>query len=247
MIAATLCVRDDAPIVGCTMQHMLNEEVDRIYVSVGVPSFEAKDDTMDIVVALANAVPDRVRFYIDTEDVFRQHEMANYLAHKAGNDGAEWIVPFDADEYVYSTTGTVAHTLRHLGKSVGVVKMLPYLHRDWEHRYVGGECRWPKLAYRYTPEADLAVGAHGVSGVPGDQQMGPLALREVQFTSYEEFVAKRDKHLRYNAPALPPTGAAQYRRLEGLGEAELLAEWLDYRGRPVVHDPIPSSFRPPHL
>ena len=225
MIAAIAAVRNEADIVELSMRHILAEGVDHVYVSLG-PS---ADDTTKIVQVLADETGN-VTCIIDDDPTFRQAIVMNGLAARAGNDGYEWIVPFDADEFIYAVDGdTVASALNQTQHDKLYLRM--YRHHDWTRREVDHK-PLPKVVYRWNPDARLAMGQHEVT--IGGGTYGVLALREWQYRDYANFVAKRDLWL-----AQPDCGAHTL-SLAGKDDAAIRAEYDAIMAIETVYDPIPS-------
>jgi glycosyltransferase involved in cell wall biosynthesis len=87
-------VRDEEDIVGYTVAHLITEGVDGIIVANNL----SKDRTQDIleVIQAASAVP--VIIVQDKEEAYYQAVKMNRLAEMARQQGADYIIPFDADE-----------------------------------------------------------------------------------------------------------------------------------------------------
>jgi len=106
-------VRDEADIVGITVLHHLSAGVDHILLVDNGSS----DRTPEILNALGR--DPRVTWWRD-DSPWHQGEMLTELAREALRRGADWVVPFDADEFWVaqradlrrSLAGTDAHALR---------------------------------------------------------------------------------------------------------------------------------------
>lgn len=84
-------VRDEADIITATVGHMLGQ-VDEVIVADN----GSVDGTRDLLADLPVAVID------DPDPAYYQSKKMTALAHLAGEKGATWVVPFDADEIWYS-------------------------------------------------------------------------------------------------------------------------------------------------
>lgn len=98
--------RNEEDIIGHTVQHMLRQGLDGIIVVDNMST----DQTRSILNDLAANDP-RVIVGTDHQVGFHQGGKVSYLAHLAWRAGAEWVVPFDADEFWYAKGGTVASFL----------------------------------------------------------------------------------------------------------------------------------------
>lgn len=236
MIAAVLTVRNEADVIECSLRHLLDQGVDRIYVAEG----RSSDGTQDILQDLRDETG-RICWVDDHEPCHRQQEWTDRLARWAHEDGAEWIIAADADEFWCAEGRTVAEALSSTTASVVLASV--YVHPTWERRRRDPQ-PWPSVAYRWCEGAAVDPGNHGVVGVSGHVERSLLAVRELQYRSFEHFVAKmRDRNARID-PALPPDAGWHHRRLAEFTEDELRAEWAEMQAAPSVEDPIPCRFRP---
>ena len=105
-IAALLMVRNERHIVATCIGHLLNTlQVDRVYVMDN----GSTDGTLDILHRIARHTG---RVVVDTDSgAFRHGEIVTALAHRAMADGARWLLPTDADEFLWLRPG---HTLSDL-------------------------------------------------------------------------------------------------------------------------------------
>lgn len=122
---AVSMVRDEADVIGATINHLLAQGIDHVLVADNLSS----DETPAVLRALAAADP-RIHLARDREPAYHQAEKMTRLAVAATRAGADWIVPFDADEFWFAEQHTVADHLRllaHADPEVGVVRA------DWHH------------------------------------------------------------------------------------------------------------------
>lgn len=232
MIAGIIACRDEAQIIETVLRHHLCEGLDRIYVSVG-PS---TDGTAQIVETLA-AETGQLDVRHDANPIFHQAAVMNGLATHAGIDGAEWIAPFDADEFLYSLDGrTVVEALADCPHNK--LYLQAFVHHNWNTRVIAPKF-WHKTCYRWNPTALLTMGQHDVSISGGVG--GVLAIREWQYRDFSHYVAKRDLWLGALSDADRARGdVAHYQRLRDFEDEQLRKEWGELINVPTVHDPIPS-------
>ena len=233
MIAAITTVLDEAHIVGSTVAHLYNQGIDEIYVYLG----PCTDNTREVL------APYPVTILDDLSPVHYQPARMNELAALAGEAGAEWIIPFDADEYWCSEKleayPTVADALGVIPADGTVVRVGSYHYHDREYRQP--HTQWnTKVAYRWRPEAELTNGNHDVLHVGGLPVYGALLIRELQYSSFEHFCKKVADRCRTLDPAARARGeGVHHTRLEGASVDELREAWDKLAASANVYDPIP--------
>lgn len=105
-IWAIAMVKNEADILAAVIDHLFRQGVDRML----VVDNGSTDGTLDLVRALATQHP----IDIGTDDevgYFQSHKMSVLAAH-ARRAGADWVIPFDADEFWFAEGMTVAERLR---------------------------------------------------------------------------------------------------------------------------------------
>lgn len=109
-------VRNEADIVRTTLEHLLDQGLDRLLVSDNLST----DGTRQILQSLARNDP-RILVATDDLDAFHQDHKITLLARHASLAGADWLVPFDGDEMWFAESRSVAEHLRQLGLEQDVV------------------------------------------------------------------------------------------------------------------------------
>jgi hypothetical protein len=219
----------DEPNIGRTIQHMRDQGVDRFIVSV------EDYDTRNIVSKTG----------VFTEFVelpFNQGAEITRLARMAARMGADWIVPFDADEY-WCGPGpqTVRESLKQEPAGIDTLYAPMVLHITPELRAVQKK-PLPKVAFRPRDDMTVAWGSHDVTGVRNGVE-GFLVVREWQYESYEHFLTKIQKahHLHTQPHMANSPHGTHMQRLTTLTDVQLRAVWDQHLATPTVHDPIPGS------
>lgn len=108
-------VRDEADIIEACVAHLLSQGVDHVLVADNLST----DGTSAILQRLAHSDV-RVHVVSDREPAFHQAGKASHLARVARRCGADWILPFDADEFWFAEQGTLSDFLR--GTSANTVR-----------------------------------------------------------------------------------------------------------------------------
>lgn len=225
MIVAIAMVRDEADIIDYTARRML-AQVDGLIIADNLST----DGTRDIIEALPNTT-----VVTDAEVGFFQADKMTRLAHYAGNYGATWIVPFDADE---------AWTLPNFADiAADIVTASPYVYvpQDDEPNPLLWPWRQPhpeafkKVCFRYDPAAYIHMGNHGVDR-PGTT-VEAAKVRHYQYRSLEQLRRKaRQGTAACAATDFPPTRCEHWRQLAALTDEALAAWWESYVSQPLVHD-----------
>lgn len=151
-------VRNEEDIVRTTIEHMLAQGLDRVLVSDNLST----DGTAQILRDLAGG-DSRVLVATDSLDAYHQDHKMTLLARYASRAGADWLVPFDADELWFAESTTVAEHLRGLGSESGLVGIV----QAWLHDCVplaapGEDWSSDELLLNATPAklTKVAVRAH---------------------------------------------------------------------------------------
>jgi hypothetical protein len=159
-------VRDEVDVIGTTIDHLLDQGVDRVL----VVDNGSVDGTREL---LRGRAGDRLLVGDDPVVPYFQAEKMTWLAHRAWRAGADWIVPFDADEWWFAEAGRLGDHLRATSHNV--------LHADLHHMVpvVADPADLPaaefvldtrpgfpgKVAFRAHPLARLERGNHAVARV----------------------------------------------------------------------------------
>src|SRR5690606_4675809 len=106
-IVGVCMVRDEDDILPRTVDHMLTQGVDRLVIADNGSQHPVADQLAGHGINLG-----RVEVVDDPEPGYYQDRKMSHLAAQAVLGGADWVVPFDADELWYSPDGrTVADVL----------------------------------------------------------------------------------------------------------------------------------------
>ena len=229
IVAGIATVINEADIIGISCEHLLASGVDHIYISL-MPS---TDSTEKILRGI-----DHVTVIPDDTPYHDQPARTGELAALAASEGANWILPFDADEFIYP----VAHesiNAAFVSVPEGVNKLVinRWLHRDWNWRHLPCE-RLPKVAWRTGFPTVCHPGNHDVT-IRGGALLDVFRMRELQFRSYEHIARKCQERVRYIDPSFGPERGAHQRYLAALPEDKLKAAWSAMQAIPSVFDPIP--------
>jgi len=263
---AVAMVRDEEDVIESTVAHML-AEVDAVLVADNLST----DSTREKLELLAAGAEGRLVVVDDLEPGYHQSEKMTALAHRARIElAAEWVVPFDADEWWYSPFGRIADVLADVAPQWLVVPAPLFDHvatgEDDPHELDPvRRLRWrrrnrnplPKVAARFRSDLVIAQGNHDAifrgRGTYFDEL---LVVRHFPYRSVEQLVRKvRNGAAAYRAAgdSLPEAFGAHWRQwgdlLDAQGEeaiAELFRKWY-YRANPLRPITIEDELQPPLL
>lgn len=224
-------VRDEQDIIGHTLRLMLSQ-VDHAIIADNLST----DNTR----AILNSF-DHVTVIDDPVLAYTQAEKMTRLAHMAGDMGATWVVPFDADE---------AWFLPNLDElDADVVQSRPFVYvpqpsDNQDDPNPITRIRWRmehpekqnKVCFRYQPGVRLHMGQHDVDR-PGIRLTDGL-VRHYQYRSLEQVRRKVTNGVQaYNAADLPTLYGTHWRDLAERDDLALEAWWQQYVTQPLVFDP----------
>lgn len=253
-VVAVSMVRDEADIIGATVEHMIRQ-VDHVVVADNLST----DATRSILERLACEVLD------DDDPGYRQSEKMTALARYAAKEhGADWVVPFDADEWWYSPHGRIADVLEAVAPQWLVASADLFDHvatgvdkpHDNPVKRIGWRRTNPvplsKVACRWRDDLTIEQGNHGARYDGGATVLaGQLVVRHFPYRSAEQFVRKaRNGAQAYAATDLPPDVGAHWRQYGAIAEAhgdeacaDIFRQWF-WVAEPqhdpgLIYDPAP--------
>lgn len=237
-IAAVCTAYHEVDILPSTVRHLFGEGIDQVIVQTPLNDKETGDS-----IAGSGAL-----VVCEEEDYHDQPATIIELAKLAHSFGADWIIPFDADEFIYSATDTetIRDTLAKLTVAgISSLTIPMYQQHDWWWREPGPK-PLPKIAYRFNPGAKVGPGNHTVTGLPEGATVAHnvLHLREIQYRGYEHFKRKITERNATIDPSLGPEFGWHHKQFANASEGDLLKAWMQYLDRPVVWDPVPTIHRP---
>lgn len=236
-VVAISMMKDEADVAGHVVAHLLEEGVDRVIIADNMSTDGTRDILEDLCVEHGE-----VTVVDDPEVAYMQSEKMSALAEIAGSEGAEWIVPFDADE-LWLAPDRVAKWLRDMSPAIQRVHADLYNHFEtsideqvgnafekmvWRQHERG---QLPKVAFRYQQGCVVHQGNHGVDLPVAGGINGGLEIRHFPYRGFDHFRRKAiNGAAAYAATDLPYTMGAHWR-----GYAQILEQHGDDALREVYN------------
>lgn len=245
VIFAVTMVKDEEDIIACTIGNLLAQGIDQVLVADNLSS----DSTRSILESLG----DRVTVLDDPDPGYWQSQKMTRLAHEAGRQGADWVIPFDADEIWRDPHGRpIASVLADCQSDVLQVATLEHVPTRSDdpaetcpvlrmrHRRPSPKPAM-KCCFRYHPDIRVWQGNHYVDW-PGARFERGLEIREFQYRSFDQLRRKvRNGRAAYEATTLAQHEGAHWRELGALTNGDLAAFWEDHLDGDVIEDPAPLA------
>lgn len=258
MIAAIGMVKDEADVIGRTLEHLGEQGVDVVYLAEN----GSTDGTWELVRDLRDAGTLRSAYGLtlevipDPEVGYWQSRKMTELAFLAACAGASWVIPFDADELWRFDSATLREGLAYYTADAitfsGLV-LAAALHNHYRTRLDAGghpfdTMRWrdpvplplPKVAFTGDRSAVVHAGNHGVDHPGRRVDDSGLVVEHYPYRSPEQFLRKvRNGAAAYAATDLPRSTGQHWREY-----GELLAEHgaagvrAHYEASFVIDDPV---------
>jgi hypothetical protein len=236
IVVAVSMVKNEADIIGPIVAHMLTQ-VDHVIVADN----GSTDGTRGILDGLPITVLD------DPEPAYYQDRKMTRLAQLARTRfGADWVIPFDADEWWTARSGTIkdqceasdgvqmltAVTFDHVATGDDdPSESDPTRRLGWRRRRPG-PVQGPKhkVAVTVTENLRIHMGNHGADfGFKPRALTGRLMIRHFPYRSVEQFIAKaRQGSAALAATDLPEYIGQHWRDYGRLSDAQLAAVFAEH-------------------
>lgn len=219
-IAGCTMMKDEEDVAYHVLAHMVEEGLDMIIVNDNMSTDGTRDE-------LERAQRDfkecQILLQSDTEVGYYQSRKMTMLGRQAHVLGADWVIPFDADEIWYYREERLAVALRQIGPEVGLMNAdlynhfgthldppgeTPFQRMIWRQQQPGA---MPKVAVRWNDQVEILQGNHGAVGWEG-LAVGGFELRHFPYRSWEHFKRKAiNGYKAYQATDLPEDAGAHWR------------------------------------
>lgn len=204
MLTAVSMVKDESDIIEYTIRHLFASGVDQVIVADNLST----DTTPDILARLSLEYGDQLMLLEDDEPAYIQAQKMTKLYDIAVHGGADFVIPFDADELWCSPRGNLALDLLSVpGECDGVVVPMfnhfptyadpfaekvpnPFERLCYRHR---PENQLPKVIVRSANGVFIHQGNHSFSvenRVPFVHALRGLHIRHFPYRSEQQFTRK---------------------------------------------------------
>lgn len=158
-------VRDADDIIGPVVQHMMGQ-VDHVIIADNL----SVDGTRDIL----DSFTGNITVIDDNDPAYRQSEKMTHLAMMALKAGADYVVPFDADEWWAARGGTLKEVIEQDNADINVAWIYDYVPTGVDWDTIDNpiqRMRWRKMdrqplhkvACRTNPTLTIHMGNHNAS------------------------------------------------------------------------------------
>jgi hypothetical protein len=230
---AVCMAKNEADIVGHAIRHMLDQGVDGVI----VVDNRSDDETRAVLTA---AAAEDARLYpgVDSEVAFHQGRKVSYLAHLAWRAGADWVVPFDADEFWFAEGCSVADRIRAVPGDRAwsdyrnvyplVTDGAVDLDTDQQLQVDAHAPAWLRIAFRARRWVWVGDGNHDLR-TPGPTPDLCLHMLHFSYRSLEQYSRKAEQGVAALEEAgMPAFIATHWRDWATLSQVQRAARWTSY-------------------
>lgn len=222
-------VKNEVDIIEESLRHMVSQGVDQLL----VVDNGSDDGTYELLLGLSQELPLIVG--LDNEPAYYQSEKMTWLADRATEYGAKWIIPFDADEFWMGYNCTIRESLHRTQASIAYAKLYNQF-KQLDKTWALDSRPHPdsKVAFRPNGQQIIEMGNHAVlcSGLRDTELLWVLHR---PWRSFEQFKRKlKQGAASLDITDLPEELGYHWRRLGTASEQELKNLWDDLvQGKPV--------------
>lgn len=184
-------VRDELDVLPHVLDHFFEQGLSQIIIADN----GSTDGTREYLLARAETEP-RLHVILDEEPAHIQSEKMTWLSHLAWRAGADWIIPFDADEFWFAPSGSLADWIPSQSSTIFAAAfhhMVPTSPiegdmRDAEFLLDAAPSEPGKVAFRAGPTVIVGPGNH--YAVRTGATVRGLAIAHAQYRSPAQIARK---------------------------------------------------------
>lgn len=237
-------VKNEEDILQYILDHLLTQDIDHIIVADNM----SNDNTLLILESFNERFPGRFTILEDREPGYYQAQKMNSLMNKAVSQGADFILPFDADELWLAREAdqTVGKVLRSCRAEVFVAEVWnmvgipevgnPLIDMSWRESRIKS---LPSVAFKWESGCSLTQGNHDVLH-SGRRDYTSLWVRHYQYRSLSQLKLKvRQGKEAYDATDLPEGEGFHWRNKGALSDDRIRLEWEEHISQSdLIYDPF---------
>lgn len=229
-------VKDEADIIGIVIENLFAQGIDRILIADNMST----DGTRVLLEEMAMTKP--IAIVDDLEAPYWQSKKMTNLANRAAERGADWIVPFDADEIWRAYDGTIRDVILRTDATILAAQMFnhyprPTLRRGsiverqpWNRTF-----EFAKVAFRWQPGLTIMDGNHDLIGTHAERVWGQLLIDHFPHRSWEQYKRKmRQGAAAVRDPSVAPFISTHWRRYGSMPDWRLRLSWWGIRLYPKL-------------
>lgn len=242
-IFAIAMVKDEGDILEHILTNLIVQDVDHFIIANNMSS----DNTEQVLDTFDQRFPGRFTLLEDQEPGYYQAQKMNALMAAAVDQGADIILPFDADElWLSRIPGQTVGAVLRSGKSdiyVAEVQDMvgppnvgnPLVDMAWREPVIKS---LPSVAFWWEPGCYLTQGNHDIIR-SGTKDFTSLYIRHYQYRSLSQFKRKvRQGKAAYDATDLPDSHGFHWRVQGAMDDDRIKIEWDNIINQPnLIYDP----------
>ena len=214
-------VKNEVDIISHTIHHLFEQGVDHVLIADN----GSTDGTYELLHSLSKSLP--ITVGIDKEPAYYQSEKMTWLAHAAIHAGAQWIIPFDADEFWYGIGGNLREVLANLKNPIQLARFHNIFPSPDGKYNLDTQPHWDsKVAFKAWKNSVISMGNHDVLR-PGIKEENNIGILHLPWRSKEQLRAKIINGAKaLKLTDLPEDKGFHWRNNASLSEQELDNLWL---------------------
>ncbi len=252
-LAGVTMVKDEIDILPFVLSHLVSQDVDLFVIADNMSTDGTWEFLLDWA-TMSKSGGAEVILTRDEEVGYYQDQKMNGLISTAVDNGADLILPFDADEmfyplYPHTTIKeaminmpydiTVATVWNHVPSVHDHPRGNPLVDTQWREDVVKS---LPSVAFRWQEGARVTMGNHDVIAA-GERDYTTLEVRHFQYRSLDQYKRKvRNGKAAYEATDFDEGVGYHWRWQGSLSDEAIEGKWIEFTNQPdLVYDPAPYT------
>lgn len=245
-VFVVMMVKDEIDIIEYNIEYLQTQNIDHFYIANNLST----DGTKELLLKLADKY-NNITVIDDNEFAYYQSDKMNSWCIECFKQGADIVIPVDADEVWYSidNTKTLGQILKEVDGDIFVAKSTDYIPTfndvkvdnpilSMVYRKKNSNS-FSAVAFKNYSGFYLEMGNHDVINHKGKRVYDLIGIRHYQYRSYEQFSKKVENGKKvYDDTTFPTFIGSHWRKLGSLTETEKIEWWNNYISQEVEYDPI---------